>query len=51
MSWRIDKTVLESVIFVGLLILGWFPWGLLRSLFKGAEEEAGKRKKNGIGLV
>ena len=51
MGWGISKTELGAVVLFGLFIVAWFPWGLLGSFLRGAEEESGKRKKSGIGLV
>ena len=51
MVWGIDKTTLQTVVFLGLCALAWVPWGLIQNLFNDAEKEAEQNKKNGIGLL
>jgi hypothetical protein len=51
MTFGTDKTVLESIAFVGLSALGW-SWDLLLLVFESLVSEDKKSKKlNGFGLI
>jgi len=47
MTLGFNKAGLWSALLFGVL----FPWNWLFALVRGVEEEAGKRKKSGIGLI
>jgi len=51
MSFGIDKAGLQSIVFWVLIALGWIPWRGFQQLFLDVEEEARKRKKDGVGLI
>ncbi len=51
MGWGDAKTGLEILGAFGLWLLVAFPWSWLFALPRRAEEEALKRKKDGVGLI